>query len=246
MPGSSSASGVSESTLSERDLIKRENGISMQTDPLSAFLPPLPRKHPSTILPLIIPNGTNGYSYIRSAADRPAFKLKLVKTKLTPPRELTDTQRVELMAPGFLWKYQCSKFVSCQPDNADVVSQYGEAFMASSVEVLDDLEQAAAERLIHEVGAIAGYVLAPFEAVEDDVRMLAFDMWLCQLLESGYLVLYADTLFAGALTGWNEAILSNTANRRRFAALLRPAEHHARGIMRRFQERGFYKEVKAC
>ena len=76
--------------------------------------------------------------------------------------------------------------------------------------------------------------------------MLAFDRWLCQLLESGYLVLYADTLFAGALTGWNETILSNPANRRRFAALLRPAEHHARGIMRRFQERGFYKEVKAC
>lgn len=173
---------------------------------------------------------------------KPAIRLQLVKTKLTAPRELTDRQRIELMIPGFLWKYQCDKFVTGQPDNADVISQYGKAFMASSIEVLDDLEQPPAERLIEQVGSVAGHVLTPLNAVEDDVRMLAFDMWLSQILESGYLVLYADTLFADALIGWNEAILANPANRRRFATLTRPAEHHAKGIMRRFRERGFYAD----
>lgn len=218
----------------------------MRTDPLSAFLPQLPRRHPSTILPLIIPNGANGYGYVRATADRPAVRVCLVKTKLTLPRGLTDTQRIELMMPGFLWRYQCDKFVAGQPDNADVISQYGKEFMASSVEVLDDLEQAAAERLIEQVGSVAGHVLTPLNGIEDDVRMLAFDMWLSQILESGYLVLYADTLFSEALRGWNDAILANPANKRRFASLLRPAEHHAKGIMQRFQERGFYAVGNAC
>lgn len=177
---------------------------------------------------------------------KPATRLQLVKTKLMAPRGLTDRQRIELMIPGFLWKYQCDKFVAGQPDNADVVNQYGKAFMASSIEVLDDLEQSPAERLIEQVGSVAGHVLTPLNAVEADVRMLAFDMWLSQILESGYLVLYADTLFAGALMGWNEAILANPANRRRFATLLRPAEHHAKAIMRRFRERGFYAVGNAC
>lgn len=177
---------------------------------------------------------------------KPAIRLQLVKTKLTAPRGLSDAQRIELMTPGFLWKYQCDRFAADQPDNADVISQYGAAFMASSIEVLDDLEQAAAERLIHKVGSVAGHVLDPIKGIDDDVRMLAFDLWLTQLLESGYLVLYADTLFAGALMGWNEAILANPANKRRFASLLRPAEHHAKAIMRRFRERGFYVGENAC
>lgn len=171
---------------------------------------------------------------------KPAIRLQLVKTKLTPPRGLSDRQRIELMIPGFIWKYQCDKFSVNQPDNAEVISQYGKAFMASSVEVLDDMEQTTAERLIEQVGSIAEHVLMPLNAVEDDVRMLAFDMWLAHILESGYLVLYADTPFSEALCGWNDAILANPANKRRFASLLRPAEHHTKGIMRRFRELGYY------
>lgn len=177
---------------------------------------------------------------------KPSIRLQLVKTKLSAPRGLTDTQRIELMIPGFLWRYQCDKFAFDQPDNADLISQYGTAFMASSIEVLDDLEQPAAERLIREVGAIAGHVLEPIKAIDDDVRMLAFDMWLCQLLESSYLVLHDDTPFAEALRGWNDTILANPAKKRRFSVLLRPAEHHAREIMRRFRERGFYVGGNAC
>ncbi len=173
----------------------------------------------------------------------------------TPPRLLTPHQRKELMIPGLLWWAQADSVGRDHPSLLPVTEPLAKQFMASATEVLDDIPAEAVvengrerfdhgfrrkSRLMTEATTVVGEILEPIDQIERGVVMIALDLWLSDLLEQGILELYAGSLFANALAEWNEAIMSDPANRRRFPSLLRPAEHHARGIMQRFRDRGFY------
>jgi hypothetical protein len=164
-----------------------------------------------------------------------------------PPRHLTEKQRLELMFPGLLWYAQSDSVGRDHPSMQPLTRPMAKAFMASAVEVTDDLpSDAEARTLVSRATGIVEDILGPIDQIERGVVMIALDMWLQRLLSDAVLELYAGSLFANALERWNTSIMSEPANRRRFPSLLRPAEHHANGIMRRFRELGFYVMDKPC
>lgn len=143
-----------------------------------------------------------------------------------PPRHLTEKQRLELMFPGLIWYAQADSVGLDHPSMRNLTRPMAKAFMVSATEVVDDLPtQSEAKAIVSKATSIVGEILDPIDQIERGVVMIALDMWLQTLLTDG---------------------VSDPTNRRRFPSLVRPAEHHAKGIMRRFRERGFYLDGKPC